>query len=262
VSLIAALTAVLGGTCDPAELHGDGFRARYDLSAAELTVLRSLPTGELAHLRREIGVKRWELLTVLPSTTRILAEQSGGRLRDAYLSGTVRPAGVVGRPGWLLQEASHLVGWLHGRPVVPPPVLALADFELLLLELSEDEAASTAARAMAQQPHPAAAPAAGFRPRLSAAVRVRTFPYDVMALAAAPGADVAVRETGVLIRKHWPHRLPVITRAGVGIVNLLGRCDGRATARQVAAASPDPVRAAAALSTLVERKILVSSGEA
>lgn len=262
MSLITALTAVLGGMCDPAELHSDGFRARYDLSAAELGVLRSLATGELEHLRREIGTKRWELLTVLPSTTRALAQQSGGRLRDAYLSGTVRPAGVVGTPGWLVQEASHLVGWLHGRPDVPPPVLALADFELLRLELSEDEAASTAARATAQRPRPAVVPAPGFRPRLSAAVRVRTFPYDVIALAADPGADAAVGATGVLIRKDWPHRLPVVTRAGAEIVNLLGRCDGRATAGQIAAAAPDPVRAAAAISTLVEREILISSGEA
>ena len=255
MSLIEAVTAVLGGRCTPADLDDPGFGPRYGLSASDLTVLRGLPTGEVEHLRREILSKRWDLLSVLPATTRALTEHAGGRFRRDYLTGTSRPAGVVGRPGWLVQEAAHLAGWLRERPDVPPALLALAEYELLVLELAEDARAGTAAQAETRAAGP---PRPHHRPRLSAAVRVRTFPYDVIALAAAPAAEATARQTGVLLQKRWPQRLPVASRSGVEVVRLLARCDGRATIEQLAASADDRVRAAAVLASLVTRNVLTT----
>jgi hypothetical protein len=258
MSLMKAVTDVLSGarsTVDPRDLAD-----RYGLSAAEMGVLLSLPATQLDLVRREVRAKRWDLLSVLPATTRALSQWEGGRQRDAYLTGTARPAGVIGRSGWLVAEAAHLVDWLHGHDL-PPAVRELADFELLMLELAEDAAASEAA--LAAQAVPAAE--LHCRPVVAETVRFRVFRHDVVALAAgippALGSDPPAAPTRLVLQKRWPLRWPAVTRAGEAVVDLLGRCDGSRTARELAAAATDPDRTAASIATLLERAVLVPGGD-
>jgi hypothetical protein len=248
--------------------HPDSLARDYGLTGSQADALAGLDQTGLDFTARTVRTKREDRLEQrFPLTFRLL--RAAGRLDevlDAYAFATL----PVRRPDQsrLLTEAHRFVGFLAGPPLPDLPSYAadLARYELLRLELSV-ATRSEPREAAGTQPKPATPPpdldderVGDAVPLLPPSVRTGSYGYDVAALADQLLAGPCVPDPPVaptcLVLTEAAHESSYLSyRVPPVVLEVLSRCDGTATVREIASMRP-ALPAAAILRGCLERGVV------